>query len=64
VADDAHVGAWCREMGVQPWVSYPSLAEHPEDVPSLMGGSWHPRVACHFEPVARPASWWLGPICV
>lgn len=61
-ADDAIVKDACVALGIEPWATVPSLVEHLDDVPSIMGGVGgrrrravrvHPSLAGLVAPVAR-----------
>lgn len=67
-ADDEIIGRWMRDAGLRPLASVPSLIDHPDEHPSLigrraMGGVDLARVAaCFIDPAcdARTIDWTLG----
>lgn len=40
VSDDERVGRWCQQRRHRPLAAVPSLADHPDVVPSLLGNRW------------------------
>jgi hypothetical protein len=69
-SDDAIIGMWMRqERQVRPLATVPSLIDHPDEQPSLIGrraraGSDRARVAaCWLDPAcdARTIDWTAGP---
>lgn len=42
-ADDAHVGRFVRDRCARVWATVPSLVEHPDDTPSLIGNKHRQR---------------------
>lgn len=68
-SDDEIVGRWLRATKQRPLASVPSLVEHPDEVPSLIGrrargGLDRARVAAcfiHEDCDARTIDWTLGP---
>lgn len=68
-ADDEMVGRWCQAEGHRPLATVPSLVDHPDDVPSLLGhtkaqyGADRGRVSCCWIGDCDPATidWTLGP---
>jgi hypothetical protein len=52
-ADDEIIGRWCRARHVVPLATVPSLVEHPDDVPSLIGR----RAMCGLNPDRIAACW-------
>lgn len=68
-ADDEVVGRYCQASGQLPLATVPSLVDHPDDVPSLLGankaqsGNDLGRVSCCWIGDCDPATidWTLGP---
>lgn len=54
-ADDEIVGRYCRYADVLPLASVPSLVDHPDDVPSLLG-----QKAQYGQDPGRTTACWIG----
>lgn len=54
-ADDEIIGRYCRHAGVLPLASVPSLVDHPDDVPSLLGNK-----AMYGQDPGRVTACWIG----
>lgn len=54
--DDSILGEWMRADSIDAWATVPSLCDHPDDVPSLVGGT-------HYAGAnpQRVAVCWTGP---
>lgn len=57
-ADDAIVGNYCRQLRVAPLATVPSLVEHPDNEPSLVGNRTSERRArCYVGDAAAGIDW-------
>lgn len=54
-ADDEIVGRYCQYADILPLASVPSLVDHPDDVPSLLGNK-----AMYGEDPGRTTACWIG----
>lgn len=52
IADDQHVGAWCRDRAITPWQTVPSLVQHDDDEVSTLAG--------HRQGMRRIANCFIG----
>lgn len=53
-SDDGAAHAYCKAHGLLVWATVPSLVEHPDDVPSLIGTKRHKDPASHRTAIVPP----------